>query len=344
MQIESLMEEFQMQAAQLLKYDKNFKLDVKDIPIPEPKDNEILVKVKAAAVNPLDMLIGTGSVKLIKNYSMPLTMGNELSGIVESVGDKVTKFKVGDEVYSRLPLEKIGAFAEYVAIDQAAVSLKPTNLDFVHSAAVPLTGLTAYQGLTEELEAQPGQSVMIPGGSGSFGQMAIPIAKALGLKVIVSGNARSKQAVLDMGVSQYFDYRKENYWEHLKSVDYVIDTVGKRELEHELQILKPQGRLLSLIMTPNGQFAKSHNLGFWKTMLFSIAGSSVDRQAKKSGAQYRFIFVRSDGTQLDKITKIVEDKEISPAVDPKEFKLTDVNEALDYVANGHPKGKVVIRF
>lgn len=333
-----------MQAAQLLKYDKNFKLVVKDIPRPTPADNEVLVRVKAATVNPLEKLIGTGYVKLMEKYSLPVTMGNELSGVVESVGKNVTEFKIGDEVYSRLPLNKIGAFAEYAVIDYRAVAMKPTALNFVHSAAVPLTGLTAYQGLTGELGARPGESVMIPGGSGSFGQMAIPIAKEMGLRVMVSGNARSKQSVLDMGAEQYFDYREQNYWEHLEPVNYVIDTVGKKELDHELQVLKPNGRLLSLIMLPNGQFAKDHHMPFWKTALFAVAGHSIDRKAKKFKADYRFIFVRSDGEQLKKITKIVEKHSIKPAVDPTEFKLADINRAIDYVTNGHPKGKVVIRF
>ncbi|KRK78559.1 NADP-dependent oxidoreductase [Companilactobacillus nodensis] len=333
-----------MQAAQLLKYDKNFKLVIKDIPVPETGDDEVLVKVRAAAVNPLEMLIGTGSVKLVQDYSMPVTMGNELSGIVESVGKNVKGFKAGDKVYSRLPLDRIGAFAEYVAVDYHAIAIKPTNLDFVHSAAVPLTGLTAYQGLTEELEVQPGQSVMIPGGSGSFGQMAIPIAKEMGMKVMVSGNARSEQSAIDMGVEQYFDYRKQNYWEHLKSVDYVIDTIGNKELNHELQILKSGGKLLSLIMGPNRRFAKDRNLSFLKTTLFSIAGSKIDKKAKQANVEYHFIFVKSNGEQLKKITKIVEENKIEPAVDPTEFKLTEINEALELVANGHPKGKVVIRF
>ncbi len=333
-----------MQAAQLMKYDKNFKLVVRDIPKPVPYDHEVLVQVKVAAVNPLEHLIGSGSVKLIQNYPMPVTMGNELAGIVTAVGSQVQHFQVGDEIYSRLPLTKIGAFAEYVAIDENAVALKPRNLDFAHSAAVALTGLTAYQGFTEELAAHPGQSVMIPGGSGSFGQLAIPIAKSLGLNVMVSGNARGEQSAAAMGVSQYFNYKKENYWEHLAPVDFVIDTIGKRELAHELSVLKPGGRLLSLRIGPNRRFAQQHQLSAFKTLLFSMAGASLDRQAKKAGVQYHFIFVRSDGEQLAKITKIVEQANIIPAIDPTEFTLDQVNEALALVGNGHPKGKVLIKF
>jgi len=135
-----------MQAAQLTHYQSDFKLAIRDIPTPTPSENEVLVQVKVAAVNPLEHLIGSGSVKLIQNYAMPLTMGNELAGIITAVGSAVSQFKVGDEVYARLPLTKIGAFAEYVVIDEQALALKPKHLDFAHSAAVPLTGLTAYQG------------------------------------------------------------------------------------------------------------------------------------------------------------------------------------------------------
>lgn len=332
-----------MQAAQLYKYDKNFKLKINEIPTPTPMANEVLVRVKFAAVNPLEQLIGTGKVRLMQDYALPTTMGNELSGIITAVGANVTDFRVGEAVYSRLPLNKIGAFAEFVAIDQQAVALKPQNLDFAHSAAVPLTGLTAYQGLQEELHVQPGERLLIPGGSGSFGQMSIPIAREMGLHVSVSGNVRSKAAVLASGATQYFDYRQENYWEKSAPVDAVIDTLGSKELSHELQIIKPGGKLLSLIMGPNRQFAQSHHLSWTKTALFSLAGARLDRQAKRVGAQYRFIFVRSDGAQLRKITQLVEREGIVPAVDPTEFRLADINQALSLVATGHPQGKVLIR-
>ena len=184
----------------------------------------MLTQVKAAAVNPLELLILTGSVKLIHNYTMPLTLGNECSGIIERVGSKVTDFQKGDRVYTRLPLQKIGAFAEYVAVDQKAIAKMPEGYDFNTAAAIPLTGLTAYQAIVEELEAKPGETLLIPGGSGSFGQMAVPIAKTLGLRVIVTGNARAKEQFLSMGVDRYLDYKQENYWEQLSEIDHVIDT------------------------------------------------------------------------------------------------------------------------
>lgn len=333
-----------MKAAQITKYSKKITAKVNDILIPEISDNEVLVKVKVAAVNPLEMLIVTGSVKLIQNYEFPLTLGNELTGVIEKIGKNVRGFKVGDAIYSRLPLTKIGAFAEYAAIDADAIGILPANLDFVTGAAAPLTGLTAYQGLHEELEAKAGETVFIPGGSGSFGQMAIPIAKAMGLTVIVSGNSQARERTIEIGADQYIDYTTENYWELLSNIDYVIDTLGPDEFENELSIIKPGGRLLSLRTAPNKRFAEDHGFPDWKQKLFGVVGAKYDKKAKKKGVQYRFIFVRSDGSQLEKIKKIIEENKIVPAVDPTEFRIEDIDKALNLVAQGHPKGKVVIRF
>ena len=180
-----------MKAAQITQYSKNIHITVNDIPIPETGDYDILIRIKAAAVNPVDILNLTGAVRLIQDYKMPLTLGNECAGIVEKVGRCVKKFKTGDRVYSRLPVSKIGAFAEYVAIHENAAAHMPDDFDFAAAAAIPLTGLTAYQAITEELNAKPGETVFFPGGSGSFGQMAVPIAKSLGLSVSI-GKFQSK--------------------------------------------------------------------------------------------------------------------------------------------------------
>ena len=333
-----------MRVAQITKYSKKPHIQINEIPIPEIADNEVLVKVKAAAVNPLEMLTMRGSVKLIHDGEFPLTLGNELAGVIEKVGKAVTEFHVGDAIYTRLPLEKIGAFAEYAAIDAAAISPMPKNLSYVEAAAAPLAGLTAYQGLHEELEAQSGKSVFIPGGSGSFGQMAVPIAKAMGLHVIVSGSAEARERILEMGASQYLDYRTEDYVELLSNVDYVIDTIGPKEFDRELSIIKPGGRLLSLRTGPNKHFGKDRNFPRWKQMLFALAGAKYDRKAKKQNVEYRFIFVRSDGEQLKEVTKIIEDNNIVPAIHPTIFTIESVNEALKLVANGRPKGKVIIQF
>lgn len=333
-----------MKAVQIKKYAKDINTILNDIPKPRISDSEVLIQVKAAAVNPVELLILTGSVKLIQDYAMPLTLGNECSGIVEQVGSQVKGFAKGDRVFTRLPIQKIGAFAEYVAVEQDAVAKMPDGYDFNTAAAIPLTGLTAYQAMVEELEAKPGETLLIPGGSGSFGQMAVPIAKALGLRVIVTGNARAREQFLSMGVDRYMDYKQENYWEQLSDIDYVIDTLGPDEFEHELAVLKKGGRLVSLRTGPNKAFAERKGFSGLKKQLFTLAGSKYDKAARKQGKEYRFVFVRSDGAQLRKIAEIVEQQQIKPAVDSRVFTLDQANDALRLVAKGPLNGKVIIQF
>lgn len=333
-----------MKAVQIDSYTKEIRTVLREVPVPEIGPNEVLLQVRAAAVNPLELLILTGSVRLIQDYPMPLTLGNECAGVVAAAGQNVTDFSVGDRVYTRLPVAKIGAFAEYVAVDQSALAPMPAGYDFATAAAIPLTGLTAWQGITEELEARPGQSVLIPGGSGSFGQMAVPIAKALGLQVIVTGNARAKESILAAGADRYLDYKQENYWEVLSGVDHVIDTLGAGEFDRELSVLKPGGRLLSLRTGPNKAFAVRNGFGFAKRMLFTAAGARYDRAARKQDKEYRFLFVHADGAQLRKITEIVEQHHILPRTDPRTFTLETARDALTLVQKGPTDGKVLLLF
>lgn len=332
-----------MKAVQIEKYTKDLQTKMKEIPVPTITDDQVLVKVKVAAVNPLELLNITGAVKLIQDYSMPLTLGNELTGVVEKVGDKVRDYQIGEKIYSRLPIESIGAFAEYVAVDAKAIAHLPENLDFSTGAAAALTGLTAYQALHEELQAKAGQTVFIPGGSGSFGQMAIPLAKDLGLTVIVSGSNEARERTLAAGADKYLDYKAENYWEILEPVDFVMDTLGEKEFDRELSIIKAGGKLVSLIAGPNKQFAIDKGMSKTKQLLFGLAGKKFDKKAREKGIEYRFIFVRSDGKQLKEISRIIEKNNIVPAVDPTYFRLEDIDQALQLVAKGHPKGKVLLQ-
>lgn len=333
-----------MKAVQLEKYNKDLKVKVNEVDVPTIQPNEVLVKVAYAAINPLEKLTITGSVKLIQDYPKPFTLGNELTGTVVKVGENVKDVALGEAIYTRLPIEKIGAFAEYVAVDAQYIAPLPKNLDFQTGAAAPLTGLTAYQVLTEELKAEPGKTVFISGGSGSFGQMAVPIAKSMGLKVIISGNPRLKEAFIAKGVDQYIDYTTENYWEVLSHVDYVIDTLGPNEFDRELSIMKPGGTIVSLINAPNKAFAEKHGLSKVKTLLFGIAGRKFDRKAKAKGMTYRFIFVRADGKQLKDITNMIEREHIVPDVDPQTFTIDNIDQALDYTFNQRTNGKVLLQF
>lgn len=331
-----------MKAAIQTRYDKNnFKVEIKEIPKPDVDKNEVLIKVMTAGVNPLDLMILHGDVKAIVGYKMPLITGNELAGEIVEIGSDVRGFAKADKVFARLPLSKIGAFAEYVAVDYKALAKIPDYLNWEEAAAVPLTALTGMQSL-ELLGAKSGESIFISGGSGSLGAMLIPIAHAQGLIISTSGGAESKERLLSIGVSQFFDYKTQDYTKELKDIDYVIDTLGDRELLREYSILKKGGKLASLRAMPDGDFAKREGLGKFKEMLFSIVGRKYNKQAKQFGTTYDFLFVHSDGEQLDKAAQILADRQVRPSVDAI-FSLDEVNAALDKVAHGKSNGKTVLK-
>ncbi|MBO3287088.1 NADP-dependent oxidoreductase [Paenibacillus sp. FSL M8-0228] len=332
-----------MRAAQIQKYSKKIQVELNDVDMPQINNHEVLVKVKAAGVNPLDILNLNGSVRMIADYKLPLTLGNELSGVIEAVGDDVLNFKVGDPVYTRLPLNKIGAFAEYAAVNEDALSIMPENLSFIEAAAVPLTALTAYQALHDVLHVQPNKKLFIPGGTGGFGAMAIPIAKSLGLFVITSGSERSRSRTMSIGADQFINYKAENYANILSEIDYVIDTLGTKEIKAELGILKPQGKLVSLKAGPNYRFAVDNHFPMWKKALFGLVGARLDSLARKNQNEYRFLFVQDNGSQLQEITKLVEKENIKPSLDST-YTFGDINKALIKVSTGHSQGKVIVTF
>ncbi|MBQ7562501.1 MAG: NADP-dependent oxidoreductase [Lachnospiraceae bacterium] len=331
-----------MKAAILNGYDKNgCDLEIRDIPVPEIAENEVLVKIRTTGVNPLDNMILHGEVKLIVPYSFPLVMGNEFAGIVEKIGSAVKEFSAGDRVYGRMPLKKIGAFAEYAAVDAAAIAQVPEYLSDEEAACVPLTALTALQAF-ELMRPKEGETVFISGGTGSLGAMAIPVAKSFGLTVITNGNGASEERVRKLGADQFIDYKKENYADVLTDVDYVLDTLGDRELPKEFGILKRGGSLVSLRGLPNGEFAERSGMSFIKRMMFKMAGGKYDKMASSKNQNYFFIFVHEDGAGLKKISEIFKDTHIEASVD-EVFELDDVNKALKKVASGGSKGKTILK-
>lgn len=329
-----------MKAAVHTKYNKNnIELEIREVAVPTINENEVLVKVTAAGVNPLDNMISRGEVKIIVPYKLPQVAGNEVVGIIEQKGSNVANFEIGDRVFSRLPLDKIGAFAEYVAINQDAIAKVPDYLTDEEAAAVPLTALTIMQAL-ELMGAESGKTIFISGGVGG---MAIPIAKAKGLTVITNGSVENKERVEKLGVDQFIDYKTTDYTKVLKDVDYVLDTLGGAETEKQMTIMKSGGKLVSLRAIPNGSFAKRMNLAWWKQFILGLAGRKFDKIANKFGVSYDFIFVESNGKQLQEVADIFTKLEIKPSVDMV-FDFKDVNKALDKVANGRSRGKTVLSF
>ncbi len=331
-----------MKAAVLTGYDKNGRmLEIRDVPVPEMKDDDVLVKIRAAGVNPLDNMIIRGEVKMIVPYSFPLVMGNEFVGMVEKVGRNVKKFQPGDRVYGRMELKRIGAFAEYAAVDQGAIARVPEYLSDEEAASVPLTALTAMQALAL-MKPEKGETLFISGGTGSLGAMAIPVAKSYGLTVITNGNGASEERVRRLGADRFIDYKKEDYAKALSNVDYVLDTLGDRELEREFSILKDGGSLVSLRGTPNGEFAARTGMPMIKRLLLKVAGRKYDQMAARRNQKYYFIFVHEDGAALERISEIFGQDHLEASVDGV-FALDDVNEALKKVASGGSKGKTILK-
>lgn len=331
-----------MKAVQINSYNKEITTVLNNIPIPEISDNQVLIKVKSSAVNPLDLLVIKGDIKLIYDYKMPVTIGNECAGIIERAGSQVKNFKTGDKVYLRLPQESMGAFAEYVAVNEEYIAKMPENLSYSQASASALAGLTIYQALREELNVSANETILITGGSGSFGYIAVPVAKSFGLNVIVTGNSRSKDKIMALGADKYIDYTKENYWDIISNVDYVIDTLGIDYFKHSLSVLKNGGTLLSLRGIPNKDFAIKHNMPFIKRLLFSLAGKKFDKTAGKENKKYKFLFVKANGSQLQKVTEIIEKYNIIPQIHKQTFTLEKVNDALKLLNKGSINGKIII--
>ena len=330
-----------MKAVQIFKYNKqDIRAELVEVVKPVIQADEVLVRVKAAGVNPLDNKITRGGIKLLILHQLPLTMGHEFAGTVEAVGDGVQGLSIGDRVYGLMPTAQAGAFAEWVAAPASVLAPIPEGLDYIEAASIPLTALTAYQAL-ELMQVQRGKSIFIAGGSGGFGAMAIPLAKAMGLTVYTSGNAASRERVLALGANQYFDYRKDDYRKVLGHVDYVIDTVGGGELSKQMELLGQGGRIVSLNGLPNGRFARSFGLPKWKQWLLALVGWGLDRQAKCVGATYDFLFVQANGSQLKRITELIEKLGIRPTIS-KVFTLEEGNEALQSIDRSSSLGKTVL--
>ena len=330
-----------MKAIQIFTYNKqDINATLVEIAKPAIQADEVLVRIKAAGVNPLDNKITRGGVKMLVPHKLPLTMGHEFAGVVEEIGSQVQGLSVGDKVYGLMPTIKAGAFAEWAAVPASILAPMPEGLSYTEATSIPLTALTAYQAL-DLIQVQAGKTIFISGGSGGFGAMAIPLAKARGLIVYTSGNAASRERVLALGADRYFDYRTEDYLQELKQVDYVIDSVGGAELSKQIKLLSSGGRVVSLNGMPNGRFARSFGLPKWKQWLLSLVGLSLDRQAKRVGATYAFLFVQANGSQLKRITELIEKLGIRPTIS-KVFTLEEVNEALHSIDKSSSLGKTVL--
>ena len=257
------------------------------------------------------------------------------------VGSKVTRFSPGDEVYAHPGQDRIGAFAEFIAIDQANVVLKPENLTMEEAASMPLVALTAWQALVERAKLQKGQKVLIHAGSGGVGTLAIQLAKHLGAHVATTTSTANIALVQSLGADVVIDYKKDDFETVLQGYDVVLNSLGKDTLEKSLAVLKPGGKLISISGPPDPDYARKSGLGWPLQLVMRLLSASIRRKAKRRGIGYSFLFMTANGGQLGQITSLIEAGEIRPVMD-RVFPFEKTNEALAYVETGRAKGKVVI--
>lgn len=331
-----------MKAYMINSYGKNEKLQLAETADPVVGENDVLVQIYSAGVNVLDSKIKNGEFKFILPYRTPFILGHDVAGVVIRTGSKVSKFKVGDEVYSRPADHRIGTFAQWIAIDEKDVAKKPKNISMDEAAAIPLVGLTAWQALVEKANLEKGQKVFIQAGSGGVGTFAIQLAKHLGAFVATTTSAANIGWVKSLGADVVIDYKNDDFENILKDYDVVLNSQDAKTLEKSLRILKPNGKAISISGPPDPEFGKEIGANWSLRMMLKILSAGIRKKAKRLGVNFSFLFMRAQGEQLCQIAELIESGAIKPVVD-KVFPFEQTNEAMSYVEAGRAKGKVVVK-
>jgi NADPH:quinone reductase-like Zn-dependent oxidoreductase len=310
------------------------------VPDPAVGPRDVLVRVRAASINPLDKMIRNGEFKRLLKYKTPFVLGHDVAGVVTRVGADVRDYEVGDEVYARPSDLRIGTFAEYIAIDHADIALKPTSLTMEESAAIPLVALAAWQALADLARVTPGQRVLVHAGAGGLGSTVIQLARHLGADVATTAHGDDEQKVRALGASEVIDYTKADFAEVLSGYDVVLDSLGGDNLTKSLTVLKPGGLAISVVGPPDAAFAEQIGRPLLKPVM-RLMSRKVRAQAGKLGVRYSFFFMRADGAQLKTLAGLYDAGALHPLLD-RTFPFDETLDAMAYVEQGRAKGKVVV--
>lgn len=331
-----------MKAFVLTRYAKKAPLQLTDMPAPEPGDDEVLVEVHAAGVNTLDARLRDGTFKLILPYRLPVVLGHDVAGVVVQVGRQVQRFQPGDEVYARLDDFHIGGFAEWVAVKQNALALKPKGLTMAEAASLPLVALTAWQALVERAGLKAGQKVFIQAGSGGVGTIAIQLAKHLGATVATTTSTANVAWVKGLGADVVIDYKTQTFADVLRDQDVVLHSQDPTSLQAALRVLKPGGKLMSISGPPDPAFGQTIGAPWFLRWMMRLLSSRIRRVAQRQSINYSFLFMRPSGDQLREITALIDAGAIRPVVD-RVYPFEATNEAMAHVDSGRARGKVVVQ-
>src|SRR5437763_6661251 len=293
-------------------------LKLEDVPLPQPKEDEILIKSFAAGVNSFDGSLLSGKYAKVFGTQLPWIPGYDVAGAIEKVGSNVKKFKAGDSVYAFISIPNGGGYAEYAVAKENEAALKPRALSFANAAGVPSVALTAWQALVDKANVQPGQTVLIQGASGGVGMFAIPIAKLRGAKVFATASTGNQDFLKQLGADVAIDYKTQKFEEIAKDVDVVVDGVGGETLARSYPIVKRGGFLVSLV------------------------GRVDQAQLDKHGIRGVSLEAESNGDQLAQIGRLIDEKKIKVVVS-QTFPLADAANAQTRADTGHARGKIVLK-
>ena len=307
-----------MKAVRIHTYGGPEVLKYEEAPRPKPGAGELLIRVHAAGVNPVDWKIREGYFKQRLNYSLPLILGWDLSGVVEATVPGIVRLKAGDEVYSRPDFSRDGAYAEYIVVRESEVALKPRSIDHIHAAAIPLAALTAWQSLFDTAGLGAGQKVLIHAAAGGVGSFAVQLAKWKGTYVIGTASGRNQEFLRKLGADQTIDYQTTHFEDVVHDVDVVFDTIGGDTQRRSWKVLKKGGILVSIVGPPSAEEAVAHGV----------------RQAS--------VFVQPSATQLTELANLVDSGKLKPVVETV-LPLSEARRAHELSQTGHTHGKIVLR-
>jgi NADPH:quinone reductase-like Zn-dependent oxidoreductase len=320
-----------------------YKGPVELVEVPEPVvgERDVLVRVEAAGLNPLDEKVRIGELKTILPYQAPFVLGHDVAGTVLEVGAKVRGFAPGDAVYARPADHRIGTFAERIAVAEEDVALKPRSVTVEEAGSLPLVALTAWQALVEKGRVRAGQKVLVHAGAGGVGSIAIQLAKHLGAQVATTASAGNADFVRGLGADTVIEYRAQDFEQLLGGYDLVLDSLGGENLEKSLRVLRPGGKAISIAGPPDAATARQLGVNAVVRLAVIAMSAGIRRRARKLGVAYEFLFMRASGAQLGELTALIDSGAIRPILGTS-APFEELPEALAALERGGIRGKAVI--